>query len=99
MPRLAPLLLVLMIAIPASTATPVFADPRDHYRGDDDFRADGRAYGDQDDNDDGDDDEGPSDLYGRHGDSDDDDGDDDDYGAYGPDDEFSPDDPSDGMRT
>ncbi|WP_439542848.1 hypothetical protein [Hyphomicrobium sp.] len=96
MTRIAPLLLVLMIAIPASIATPVSADPREHYRGDD-FRADGRTYGDQDDNDDEDD--GPSDHYGRHGDSDEDGGDDDDYGAYGPDDEFSPDEPSDGMRT
>lgn len=96
MPRIAPLLLALMIAIPASIATPVSADPGEHYRGDD-FRADGRTYDDQYDNDD--DDGGPSDLYGRHGDSDDGAGDDDDHGAYGPDDEFSPDDPSDGMRT
>ena len=93
MSKLAPLLLMLMVGLPAGIATPVLADSRDYSRADD-FRADDRGYDDQDD-----DDDGPLDLYGRHGESDDDDADDDDdYGAFG-DDEFQPDDPSDGMRT
>jgi hypothetical protein len=91
MPRFAPLFLMLMVAIPASTATRVFADPRSYERGDD-YHGGNGTYGYQDD--DGD---GPSDLYGQYGGSDG--SDDDDSGAYGPDDEFSPDDPSDGMRT
>ena len=89
MHRISPLILMLMFALPASSATQVFADPRGYQSGDD-LRGDGHSYGDQDDGADG-----PTDRYGQYGDSD---GDDDD-GAYGPDDEFSPDDPSDGMRT
>jgi hypothetical protein len=93
MPRLAPLLLILIVGYPAVIATPVSADPRDHSRASD-YRADDRDYGDDDD-----DDDGSSDLYGRHGESDDDDDDEDDYGAYGRDGDTSEPDSSDGMRT
>jgi hypothetical protein len=98
MSKLAPLLLMLMVALPSGIAAPAFADPRDYSHGDGD-RSDSygdRGYDDQDDNDDG-----PSDHSGRHSDNDDDGDDDDgDYGAFGPgDDDAMPDDSSDGMRT
>ena len=100
MSKLAPLVLMLLVGLPASFAAPALADPRDYSRGDDDRSGgrgyDERGYDDQDDNDDG-----PSDHSGRHGDNDDDDDDDDgDYGAFGPgDDDAMPDESSDGMRT
>ncbi len=86
MPKLVPLLLMLMVAA-AGIAAPALAGSPEH------FLVNDWGYSDQDDQ--GDD---ATDPFERHGYSGQDDDDEDDYGAYGPDDEFVPDEPSDGMR-